>query len=160
MTTRRRFLAASALALGGGQRLTAQTALPALPALSNEGAGALWDEVLAVLTATYYEPLDEAEITTKCIDFLAAKVTGASRLKPPSDGTSFEERRYAFQEFILGLSTLTGKSAAFYVELAIELLCEQRLKFSHYLCGAQSVSFAFRSREALPSRRASALMMN
>lgn len=131
MTTRRRLLTPLVLILGSGLSLRAQA--PAQqPTTTNDGAWALWDEVMHHFLNSYYQPLDEAQVTKKTIELLADKVQGASSMKPSSLGTTHEDLQLGFREFILKLTALSGKPAGTFVEAAIASYCEQ-LKFTRYL---------------------------
>lgn len=132
--SRRSFLASPLLAFTSMRPslAAAQQASAPLPASSNEGAWALWDAVMVQFLNSYYQPLEEGQITRKAIELLAAKVPGATGLLPSSYGTTSADHQRTFREFILRLSSLTGKPAHTFVEAAISAYCQQ-LKFTQYI---------------------------
>jgi len=103
---------------------------------TNEGARALWAEFMDRLHADYHEVVDEAALTRKAVDLLAAQNAALASMPKPKDyGTTPELHRNAFHQYIVAFAVKAGRrvTASTVVELAIQALCERELRFAQYI---------------------------
>ncbi len=122
--TRRQFIAGSVLAA---------VSSPARSQGVNEGARAMWEDVMDLLAANYYEPVDEIKLTLGVLNRLSKqfKFDLRSQAAPPADASA---ARALFAQEIARMAARPGSNMS--VEEmtvhAIEALCDWGLKFSSF----------------------------